>query len=302
MGYVEKRVRLVQEMNAQVRRLMEEAHRTGGCDPYPRPKAPLAVPEHLRDRFDGNETLVEEALEAMLEEETKRQEAEVEDRPLGHPDGFTLRINYSGVHHPDAGFGVWVEGEAAAGTVVGFYPGAVHLPDDVHRVAEGNEYMISRYDGTVVDGKGWAAEAVLLRRRLRQLAAAGGSVRMPSELELNRYRNPFAVANYINHPPPGAAANVMCMGYDFPAIDDEDALPEDLLSFVPNRNAKEQKTLSFWFGGGAMRSVVAVLTRPVRDEELFLNYRFNPRNPYPAWYVQPDEDEALRRWGKVSLL
>lgn len=205
------------------------------------------------------------------------------------------------MHHSDAGFGVWVEGEAQAGTVLGFYPGAVHMPDDVHRIAEGNEYMISRYDGTVVDGRGWAAEAVLLRRKMRQLAAAGAHVKLPGEEELKRYQNPFAIANYINHPPPETAANVACMGYNFPGAEEEEAFPEELLAYVPNRYGKEQKPLSFWFGGGAMRSVVAVLTRPVRDEELFLNYRFNPRNPYPSWYVQPDEEEAARRWGKVTL-
>lgn len=39
----------------------------GGCDPYPRPKRALVTPPSLRHQFDDNETLVEEALEAMLE-------------------------------------------------------------------------------------------------------------------------------------------------------------------------------------------------------------------------------------------
>ncbi|EFA86563.1 hypothetical protein PPL_00364 [Heterostelium album PN500] len=43
-----------------------------------------------------------------------------------------------------------------------------------------------------------------------------------------------------------------------------------------------------------------VAYQPIKDEELFLNYRFNPANPYPAWYHQPDIEEAKRRWGKLE--
>jgi hypothetical protein len=34
----------------------------------------------------------------------------------------------------------------------------------------------------------------------------------------------------------------------------------------------------------------------VKDEELFLNYRLNPANGYPPWYVPVDPEGDLRRW------
>jgi hypothetical protein len=65
-----------------------------------------------------------------------------------------------------------------------------------------------------------------------------------------------------------------------------------------------------------MKSVVIVAKKHIQDEELFLNYRyvskfyfdsvltfrFNPNNPYPDWYHQPNEEEARRRWSRRSLL
>jgi hypothetical protein len=66
-----------------------------------------------------------------------------------------------------------------------------------------------------------------------------------------------------------------------------------------------------------MKSVVIVAKKQIQDEELFLNYRcvlsiitfspvlnvrFNPKNPYPDWYHQPNEEEARRRWSRRSLL
>ena len=51
-----------------------------------------------------------------------------------------------------------------------------------------------------------------------------------------------------------------------------------------------------------MPEMVCVATHFIEDEELFFNYRYNPDNPYPEWYSQPDLDEAKRRWGKMHLL
>lgn len=45
-----------------------------------------------------------------------------------------------------------------------------------------------------------------------------------------------------------------------------------------------------------MPSAVIVALRTLKDEELYLNYRFNPSLPYPDWYEQPDIEEAKRRW------
>jgi hypothetical protein len=34
----------------------------------------------------------------------------------------------------------------------------------------------------------------------------------------------------------------------------------------------------------------------------FARHRYNPINPYPDWYVQPDVEEAERRWKKPKAL
>ena len=44
--------------------------------------------------------------------------------------------------------------------------------------------------------------------------------------------------------------------------------------------------------------VALVATRPLHDEELFLNYRLNPNaaGGLPDWYSSIDEEEDARRW------
>ena len=45
-----------------------------------------------------------------------------------------------------------------------------------------------------------------------------------------------------------------------------------------------------------LRALAFVTTREVADEELFLNYRLNPKNSYPPWYTPVDLAEDRRRW------
>ena len=47
---------------------------------------------------------------------------------------------------------------------------------------------------------------------------------------------------------------------------------------------------------GPLRALAFVTTREVSDEELFLNYRLNPKNSYPPWYTPVDLAEDRRRW------
>jgi hypothetical protein len=44
-------------------------------------------------------------------------------------------------------------------------------------------------------------------------------------------------------------------------------------------------------------SVALVAIRPIQQgEELFLNYRLNPKLKLPEWYHPVDEQEDRRRW------
>ena len=45
-----------------------------------------------------------------------------------------------------------------------------------------------------------------------------------------------------------------------------------------------------------LRALAFVTTRQVADEELFLNYRLNPKNSHPPWYTPVDPEEDRRRW------
>jgi len=76
-------------------------------------------------------------------------------------------------------------------------------------------------------------------------------------------------------------------------------LPEEHLAYIPNK--RFEKSWLYWNDHIVMPTVLIMAIQHIEDEELFLNYRFNPNNPYPSWYVQPDEEEAKRRWAKIKM-
>jgi hypothetical protein len=144
------------------------------------------------------------------------------------------------------------------------------------------------------------------------------------EEELKKFRNPYGIVNYINHPPEGKQPNVMCFAYDFvdkvptnatsfteetlntgmpPPSTGTYVLPEYLRPFIPNRFSKKNPTARWLYRkeNTLMHTVVAIAIRHIENEELLLNYRYNPTRPYPSWYSQPDLEEAKRRWGKHSF-
>jgi hypothetical protein len=173
------------------------------------------------------------------------------------------------------------------------YPGAVYYSKFLTaEVLDDNEYMISRYDNTVIDGRDWCRRAFDMHQVSTQHVTNSTHT---FEQTIKRFRNPFGIGNIINHPPPGKLPNVLQIGYDF-TDRGPTALPNHLQAYIPNeifkpsRLGKRLDTL--------VQSVVLVATKHLHNEELFVNYRFNPSNPYPSWYVQPDEEEARRRWSE----
>lgn len=75
--------------------------------------------------------------------------------------------------------------------------------------------------------------------------------------------------------------------------------PEEFKQYIPNEYFKPPNVL--WARDDVtMFGMVCVARRRIKDEELFINYRLNPANPYPDWYAQPDPNEATRRWGKLK--
>jgi len=278
--YLKQSDRIEEILNHQVLELFENVHSVGGKNSYPPP---------LKNNSLLYRSMEEKVKRCLLIKETHNQ-----GEPIEHPRGFKLHIKPSIVDHQEAGYGVHVEGTIFPGTVVALYPGHTYdgniLPP---QVIMDNDYMIARYDGTVIDGRGWTkkAEELMLKNELHKaLGSTGGR-----HNDLLKFKNPFAIGNFINHPPKGARPNVLAYNYNF-----KRNFPDHLKPYIPNHIATEDKT--FKDDSLFLRSLILVALEPIQDTELFLNYRFNPANKYPSWYSQPDIEEANRRWGEREKL
>mmetsp|Transcript_20563 Transcript_20563/g.24928 ORF Transcript_20563/g.24928 Transcript_20563/m.24928 type:complete len:195 (-) Transcript_20563:923-1507(-) len=170
-------------------------------------------------------------------------------------------------------------------------------------VDEPNMAKIQRYDGVIIN------------------ATRDGASRL----------NPFAFGHKINHPPAGVAPNLMVCPYDFPPVDrnisgvadmeeremdpfqmavhrfmrlftslgnrKSGSTPLKLSPYIPNKYWEKPHLLSYDLEV-EVQSLVLVATRDIsNNEELFVNYRFNPEMELPKWYHPVDSNEDRRRWG-----
>ena len=87
----------------------------------------------------------------------------------------------------------------------------------------------------------------------------------------------------------------MSLPYNF-----SDDTSEEVKHFIPNQYVGDT-SLVWSMLNVYMRCVVLISTEEISDCELYLNYRFNPDNPYPDWYAQPNFLEAKRRWSKDKI-
>jgi hypothetical protein len=284
MSLAERRIALRKNINEQLLELFQSVHQTGGMDPYPQPLKPA-----------------EKSLESELDRATKHtpfqlsRNETIHEKVITHPSKrFSLRISKSSIEHPEAGFGVHASGDVAPGTVVAIYAGTVHFPNTLtEAILKDNNYMFGRYDGVVIDGRNWEHQAFEMRRLKARLESVGQSMKEQSWL---KFHNPFGIAQYINHPPAGKVPNTMCIAFNFPKD-----FPDELKPYIPNEYSQKPGILYNLNSNCYMRSVVCITTTHLRDEELLLNYRYNPAHPYPSWYTQPDQQEAQRRWQKSSF-
>lgn len=249
--------------------------------------------------------------------------------------GYTLEIKPSQIQHKDAGQGLYLDGEADVGSVIAIYPGVTYSPayyqyiPGYPRVDLQNPYLITRYDGTVINAQPWGnggetrevwdgssiQEPSTLNAeggengsdrvwKLLSKPLGGGRVRGKGFV-LER-RNPLAFAHFANHPGKDAAPNVMVCPYDFPLTE------KNMRTYIPNislGNGDEvamKKFGSFWFKSWKssttvadtciLKSLVLVATREISNEEMFLNYRLSNLKRRPSWYMPVDEEEDRRRW------
>ncbi|XP_052144257.1 uncharacterized protein LOC127763560 [Oryza glaberrima] len=249
---------------------------------------------------------------------------------------YTLDIRPSQIPHKDAGQGLFLSGETNAGAVLAIYPGVVYSPA-YYRYIPGypkidacNNYLITRYDGTIIDAKPWQLggdsreiwdgsdlvdyNAVPSKSQESNSDRAWRMLSKPLKKghtenfgEVLERRNPLAFGHFANHPPKGSTPNVMICPYDFPLTE------KDMRVYIPNitfGGEEEPVTMkrfgSFWFKSGrsgnqvgespVLKTLVLVSTRSICDEELFLNYRYSNSKKRPEWYIPVDEEEDKRRW------
>lgn len=233
---------------------------------------------------------------------------------------FSLHVEKSSV--AGAGRGVFVDGLVRSGSVATLYPGVSYLPSQVRRsgladegIATQADYFISRYDGVVIDG---SADVEI---DVEGVLPEGWSAKQSTETSQDSLEesqgdlmHPLGLGHLVNHPPPDTAPNVLQFMFDL----DLQALPRELRPLVPCRNwgdvggvlerveneAFRQRVPSstvFVSGstdaGRITRTVALVAIRDIQNEELFMNYRFNPNAPgLPDWYWDCDPEESSRRW------
>jgi hypothetical protein len=126
LSYAKQRALISQTLDREFKRLFEIVHAKGGVDPYPAP----VIERHPEEEHLTYEEVAERRLDVLTESEARKQEAEILQRPLPHPDGFTLQIQYSSIDHPAAGFGLCVkEGRVLPGSVIGLYPGMIYTAE-----------------------------------------------------------------------------------------------------------------------------------------------------------------------------
>ncbi|XP_015575424.1 uncharacterized protein LOC8277789 isoform X2 [Ricinus communis] len=247
--------------------------------------------------------------------------------------GYTLNLKPSQIPHKEAGQGLFIDGEADVGSVIAFYPGVIYAPayyryiPGYPRVDACNPYLITRYDGTVINAQPWGfggetreawngllvpdvRHSVQIREKgvdrwWKMLSKPLEGTEFGSAAEVLEQRNPLALAHFANHPAKDIAPNVMICPYDFPLTE------KNMRTYIPNiifGNSEEvnmRRFGSFWFrskakGSGSgipiLKALVLVATRALSNEEVLLNYRLSHSKRRPEWYTPVDEEEDRRRW------
>ena len=199
--------------------------------------------------------------------------SQLNGRLLLLPEDWQLEVSESGVN--GAGAGVHLRGHCAAGTVLCSYPGTVFRPEDLplmhQMVLPGNSYVVARRDGVLLDGRP-DGPSLQIREMARERDAAkrrATSAAAQSECVFN-----FAIGHRINHPPAGLLPNAIIFPFDL--HEGEHTCLHPLLDVFHFRPPAK--------GDPIKQSAVFIATRPLRDEELFLDYKLNMQGPLEAWY------------------
>ncbi|PAN07215.1 hypothetical protein PAHAL_1G319200 [Panicum hallii] len=194
--------------------------------------------------------------------------------------GYTLDIRPSGIPHKDAGQGLFLSGEANVGAVLAIYPGVIYSPayyryiPGYPRIDACNNYLITRYDGTIIDAKPWSlggetrelwdGSYLVDHNAVPPKGSENNSDRvwrmLSKPLEKNmrenfgevlERRNPLAFGHFANHPPKGSSPNVMICPYDFPLSEKNMRVYIPNITFGGEEPIKMKRFGSFYFKSGS---------------------------------------------------
>ncbi len=241
--------------------------------------------------------------------------------------GFVPTVEKSNI--PNAGLGLYVEGRAQAGSLLGLYPGTCYMPSDLKHIpgfpniTENNDYLMWRYDGIVFDGKdALQSENDGLENDMQEVHEA--DTQDPTsfrEEPVTCFAHPFSMGHRINHPPLGMSPNCLQFMLDVRLT----PTTRELRGFIPNelfgpvgRNSRSlfermqnagvrqrvPSTSAFVSDSTSplyIPTIAIIATRDLKDEEVFMNYRYNPSGPdVPSWYHDCDPESSQRRWKKTG--
>ena len=126
-----------------------------------------------------------------------------------------------------------------------------------HTVLAGNEYVLTRRDGVLLDGRPDGASAQIYAVAQSRDRAAGAAEGRGTA---------FAIGNKVNHPPRGVQPNVLVYPLDLMA-DEQPPLHD----FLPVYHFRPPAA-----GQPSKQTAVFIATRVLRNEELFLDYKCSP--------------------------
>lgn len=230
--------------------------------------------------------------------------------------GWCPRVDRSSIKN--AGLGLFIDGMCRRGTVIGIYPGMTYNTTIAKKIRLKNGHVqkcVPGNDGIVyINGQLWNEkffetmynhqteiaddepvnkQKTLLRSIQEIFQDEQVNEKLYGHLLGNRFIHPFAQLHRVNHPRPGFMPNVVAS----PLIV-QSKFPPSLLCYLPNKHFKAPYILLEDFG--MIKTVVYIAERDLHDEEVFVDYRFNPNDRnLPAWYAHVDLERDRRTWLKA---
>ena len=203
-----------------------------------------------------------------------------------------------------AGDGVFCERGSPAGRLLCVHPGTIHQASTIRVASE--------------RGSGPLFERIFIRDLPHCVQLFDGTLIDAGVDSLREWTpHPFAVGHKCNHPPKGSLPNVIKCPFWWKPIppvnvifqgisekndkDDEDS-EQSSSSFIDRSSLVERIREELGFSSttdsnGMIRGLGFVSTREILSgEELFVNYRYNPKSTLPEWYHAVDSKEDEARW------